>query len=111
LIAPEHAAGGSVERIRRQQPVQSLTAALELFQGDNGRFPTSQEGMQALLVRPQGLDNWSGPYLHGKDQLKDPWGNPYRYTVNGASVTVASLGADNKPGGEGADRDVSASVP
>jgi general secretion pathway protein G len=91
--------------------VQSLTAALELFQGDNGRFPTGQEGLQALLVRPQGLENWNGPYLHSKDQLKDPWGKPFRYTVAGPSVTVASLGADDKPGGEGADRDVSASVP
>jgi general secretion pathway protein G len=91
--------------------VQSLTAALELFQGDNGRFPTGQEGLQALLVRPPGLDNWNGPYLHSKDQLKDPWGHPYRYTVAGQSVTVVTLGADDKPGGEGADRDVSASVP
>src|SRR5580698_9337451 len=88
--------------------VQSLTAALELFQGDNGRFPTAQEGLQALLVRPVGLDNWSGPYLHAKDQLNDPWGHPFRYTVSGASVTVATLGADDKAGGEGADRDVSA---
>ncbi|HZZ88275.1 MAG TPA: type II secretion system major pseudopilin GspG [Caulobacteraceae bacterium] len=91
--------------------VQSLAAALELFQGDNGRFPTAQEGLPALLARPAGLDNWSGPYLHGKDQLKDPWGHPYRYTLAGPSVTVASLGADDKAGGEGADRDVSASVP
>jgi general secretion pathway protein G len=91
--------------------VQSLTAALELFQGDNGRFPTAQEGLTALLVRPNGLDNWNGPYLHAKDQLSDPWGHPYRYTVAGPSVTVATLGADDKEGGEGADRDVSASVP
>jgi general secretion pathway protein G len=91
--------------------VQSLAAALELFQGDNGRFPTAQEGLQALLTRPTGLDNWNGPYLHGKEQLKDPWGHPYRYAVAGQSVTVATLGADDKQGGEGADRDVSASVP
>jgi general secretion pathway protein G len=91
--------------------VQSLTAALELFQGDNGRFPTAQEGLTALLVRPAGLDNWNGPYLHSKDQLNDPWGHAYRYTVSGPSVTVATLGADDKEGGEGANRDVSASVP
>jgi general secretion pathway protein G len=91
--------------------VQSLTAALELFQGDNGRFPTAQEGMQALLVRPAGLDNWNGPYLHSKEQLNDPWGHPYRYTVAGPTVTVATLGADDKEGGDGANRDVLASVP
>ena len=91
--------------------VQSIAAALELFQGDNGRYPTPQEGLQALVARPATLENWNGPYLHSKDQLKDPWGNPYRYTVDGASITVASLGADNKPGGDGANRDVSATVP
>ena len=91
--------------------VQTLASSLELFQGDNGRFPTGQEGLQALLVRPAGLDNWNGPYLHSKDQLNDPWGHPYRYVVAGSSVTVSTLGADNKPGGDGADRDVSASVP
>ena len=91
--------------------VQSIAAALELFQGDNGRFPTAQEGLPALLTPPAGLDNWNGPYLHSKDQLNDPWGHPYRYTVNGSSITVTTLGADDKPGGEGADKDVSASVP
>ena len=91
--------------------VQSIAAALELFQGDNGRYPTQQEGLTALLVHPAGLENWNGPYLHSKDQLKDPWGNPYRYTVNGQAVSVGSLGADNKEGGEGANKDILVSVP
>jgi general secretion pathway protein G len=91
--------------------VQSIAAALELFQGDNGRFPTAQEGLQALLTRPEGLDNWNGPYLHSKDQLKDPWGHPYRYAVVGQTVTVSTLGADDKEGGDGANKDISASVP
>ena len=91
--------------------VQSIAAALELFQGDNGRYPTPQEGLPALLVRPGGLDNWNGPYLHSKDQLKDPWGRAYRYAVAGQSVTVGTLGADGKEGGEGADKDISVSVP
>ncbi|HEY1752018.1 MAG TPA: type II secretion system major pseudopilin GspG [Caulobacteraceae bacterium] len=91
--------------------VQTLASALELFQGDNGRFPSEQEGLAALLAHPAGLDNWNGPYIHSKDQLADPWGHPYRYTEGGASITVATLGADNKAGGEGADKDVSVSVP
>ncbi len=91
--------------------LQSIAAALELFQGDNGRYPTQQEGLTVLVVHPAGLENWNGPYLHSKDQLKDPWGNPYRYTVNGEALTVATLGADNKEGGEGADKDVVVSVP
>src|ERR1700761_2744801 len=91
--------------------VQSIAAALELFQGDNGRYPTAQEGLQALVAHPAGLENWNGPYLHSKDQLKDPWGHSYRYTVNGQTITVGTLGADNKEGGEGADKDILVSVP
>jgi general secretion pathway protein G len=91
--------------------MQSVAAALELFQGDNGRFPSPQEGLAALMVRPSGLENWNGPYLHSKDQLNDPWGHPFRYTVAQGGVSVATLGADNKEGGEGADRDITVSVP
>ena len=91
--------------------VQSIAAALELFQSDNGRYPTPQEGLQALVTHPEGLGNWNGPYLHSKDQLKDPWGHPYRYAVNGQTITVSTLGADNKEGGEGANKDISVSVP
>jgi general secretion pathway protein G len=91
--------------------LQSVAAALELFQGDNGRYPTAQEGLPALLTRPQGLENWNGPYLHSKDQLSDPWGHPYRYVVTQTGVSVATLGADNKEGGEGADRDITVGIP
>jgi general secretion pathway protein G len=91
--------------------VQSIAAALELFQGDNGRYPSPQEGLGALLTRPPELDNWNGPYLHSNAQLKDPWGHPYRYAVDGERVTVSTLGADDKQGGQGADADVSASIP
>ncbi|HWF77296.1 MAG TPA: type II secretion system major pseudopilin GspG [Caulobacteraceae bacterium] len=91
--------------------VQSIAAALELFQGDNGRYPTAQEGLQVLVARPASLENWNGPYLHSKDQLKDPWGRPYRYAVNGENVTVSTLGADNKEGGDGADKDIAVSIP
>jgi general secretion pathway protein G len=91
--------------------VQSLASALELFQGDNGRYPTDREGLPALLSRPDGLDNWNGPYLHAKEQLKDPWGRAYHYAVAGERVTVSTLGADDKEGGDGADKDIAASVP
>jgi general secretion pathway protein G len=86
---------------------QSLAAAVEVFGGDNGHLPTTSEGLGALLARPAGADNWNGPYIHSKDQLNDPWGRPYRYAVNGSGFTISTLGADNKPGGEGADRDIS----
>lgn len=91
--------------------VQSIASALELFQGDNGRYPTAQEGLGALVSQPSSLENWNGPYLHSKDQLKDPWGRPYRYAVNGQNVSVGTLGADNKEGGDGADKDITVSIP
>jgi general secretion pathway protein G len=91
--------------------LQNMSASLELFQGDNGRFPSPQEGLAALVVRPSGLENWNGPYLHNKDQLNDPWGHPYRYAVTASTVTVSTLGADNKVGGDGADRDIAVSIP
>jgi general secretion pathway protein G len=58
------------------------------------------------VVAPQGLDNWNGPYIHSKDQLKDPWGRPFIYKNTGSGFTITTLGADGKPGGEGADRDI-----
>jgi general secretion pathway protein G len=91
--------------------LQSIAAALELYQGDTGRYPTAQEGVQALLTQPEGVQNWTGPYLHGKDQLSDPWGHPYRYAVTATGVSVTTLGADNKDGGDGADKDITVSVP
>lgn len=86
---------------------QSLSAAVEVFSGDNGHPPTTEEGLQALMVRPASAENWNGPYIHSKDQLKDPWGHPYRYAANGSGFTISTLGADNKAGGDGADRDIS----
>ena len=86
---------------------QSLAAAVEVFSGDNGRLPTDEEGLQVLVVRPTSADNWNGPYIHSKAQLRDPWGHPYRYVASGSAFTISTLGADNKAGGDGADRDIS----
>jgi general secretion pathway protein G len=91
--------------------LQSVAAALELFQGDTGRYPTAQEGVQALMAAPEGAPNWTGPYMHGKDQLIDPWGHPFHYAVTTTGVTVSTLGADDKVGGDGADKDITVSVP
>lgn len=87
---------------------QTVAAAVEMFSGDNGRFPTAEEGLQALVTPPAGSPNWAGPYIRTAEQLKDPWGRPFIYTVNGSTFTISSLGADNKPGGTGGDRDVTA---
>ena len=98
--------GKAQSRAARLQ-AQSLAAAVELFSGDNGGFPTDEEGLQALIAQPAGVETWNGPYIHSKDQLKDPWGRPFHYAVTAGGFTISTLGADNKPGGDGADRDIS----
>jgi general secretion pathway protein G len=88
--------------------IATIMQSLKLYHLDNGRYPTNEQGLQALVSRPQSQPappNWK-PYL---DQLpKDPWGNPYQYLNPGVhgEVDVFSLGADGQPGGTGADLDV-----
>ena len=88
--------------------VNNLMQALKLYKLDNQRFPSSEQGLQALIARPTTApapSNWR-PYL---DKLPaDPWGNPYQYLSPGlhGQVDVLSLGADGQAGGEGRDADI-----
>ena len=88
--------------------IATIMQSLKLYHLDNGRYPTNEQGLQALVSRPQSQPappNWK-PYL---DKLpKDPWGNPYQYLNPGVhgEIDVFSLGADGQPGGTGADLDV-----
>lgn len=86
--------------------VEQLNSALELFLLDVGRYPSEAEGLDALVERPQGIERWNGPYLRKGDVPLDPWGNPYRYTIDDGSVRIYSFGADNAEGGDGENRDV-----
>jgi general secretion pathway protein G len=90
--------------------IASLMQALKLYKLDNQRYPTTDQGLQALMVKPTSgpaANGWkSGGYL---DKLpKDPWGTPYQYLSPGihGEVDVFSLGADTQPGGTGEDADV-----
>jgi general secretion pathway protein G len=87
--------------------IQDIAGKLEIFRLEVGRYPTSQEGLQALVKQPPGVDKWAGPYLKDTD-LKDPWGNEFKYNQpgNGKPYDIISLGADNQPGGEGENRDI-----
>jgi len=88
--------------------VGNLTQALKLYKLDNQRFPTAEQGLQALVVRPSAEpvpSNWKS-YL---DKLPaDPWGRPYQYLNPGlkGEVDVMSWGADGKSGGDGANADI-----
>ncbi len=63
--------------------VESLASALDLFQLQVGRYPTSQEGLAALKAKPPTADNWNGPYIKATTSLNDPWGHPYNYVSPG----------------------------
>ena len=88
--------------------VEEFGASLDLFKLETGRYPTSQEGLQALVQAPSGLNGWNGPYLKKKAVPKDPWGNEYHYVSPGQHGTydLSSLGADNREGGEGENKDL-----
>jgi general secretion pathway protein G len=84
--------------------------ALKLYRLDNQRYPTTEQGLHALIARPTNGPqpaNWkSGGYI---DRLnKDPWGNPYQYVSPGTrnEVDIFSFGADGQPGGTGNDADI-----
>ncbi len=88
--------------------ISTLMSALKLYKLDNQRYPTTDQGLNALVVKPtSGADGWkTGGYI---DKLpKDPWGNPYQYLAPGihGEIDVFSYGADGQPGGEGNDADI-----
>ena len=89
--------------------ISMMKTALAGYEVDCGHYPTTQEGLGALLQQPTGASNWSGPYLeHGS--LNDPWGNPFRYNIpgnDGQPFEIISFGADGRPGGSGDDADIS----
>lgn len=89
--------------------MSQISQALDLFKLEVGRYPTTQEGLQALVSSPTGVSNWNGPYWKKNALPKDPWGNDYRYNSPAASAPyeIVSLGADGKEGGEGVNRDIS----
>ena len=88
--------------------IANINQALKLYRLDNQRYPTSEQGLQALVAKPTTPpvpNNWK-PYL--EKLPNDPWGNPYQYLNPGVKgpIDIMSLGADGKPGGEGKDADI-----
>ncbi len=87
--------------------IESFRSALDLYRLDTGSYPTSQQGLQALVASP-GAPGWKGPYLQTKAVPLDPWGNAYVYRSPGAhgDYDIESLGSDKAPGGSGEAADV-----
>lgn len=98
--------GGAKSKTAAVQ-ISDLDKSLELFKLDVGRYPTTEEGLQALVQRPGSVNGWSGPYLKG-GVPSDPWGHPYKYANPGPNggIEVLSLGSDGAPGGEGEAADI-----
>ena len=86
--------------VAAKDDLAALEAALDIFEVDNGRYPTAEEGLKALIEAPADAKNWHGPYV--KKLPDDPWGHPYVYrypgTHNKHGFDLSSLGEDGKEG-------------
>lgn len=101
------------ERGKRQVAeiqMEQLQAGLDLFRLDMRRYPTTEEGLAALMERPGAAEGrWSGPYLDKASGLTDPWDAPYAYRSRApGAYELTSYGADGAPGGTGEDADIRA---
>lgn len=88
--------------------IEDLAATLDMYKLDVGRYPASEEGLNALIEAPESAKRWNGPYLQKTKIPLDPWQQDYHYVVPGehGKFDLYSLGADGKEGGEGEDQDV-----
>ena len=88
--------------------IGQIGQALDLYKLEIGRYPSSSEGLQALVTAPAGVANWNGPYWKKAQIPKDPWGNEYKYTSPGAkgAYDIVSYGSDGKEGGDGPAKDI-----
>ena len=89
--------------------LQSFSGALDLFYLDAGRYPSTSEGLAALVQRTAGVAAWNGPYLKGGSLPNDPWNHPYIYRAPGQRMPyeIISYGSDGQEGGSGIAADIS----
>ncbi|MCB1916463.1 MAG: type II secretion system major pseudopilin GspG [Rhodocyclaceae bacterium] len=107
-VAPKYFAQiGKSETNTARAQIEALEKALDMYRIDTGRYPSSEEGLLALMHAPADENRWSGPYLK-KDLPRDPWGRPYIYRQPGAKgeYDLYSLGKDGRPGGNAESADV-----
>ena len=101
---------GSATPTVAEQSIARLSGILDLSRVDVSPYPTTEQGLQALVAAPPGVAGWNGPYLKDDGGLRDPWGRPFAYTSpsrrTGHDFDITTLGADGKAGGEGEDADI-----
>src|SRR5438045_5704693 len=106
LVAPAalRQLGSAKEKIAHQS-IQRLAAVLDIYKLDVGTYPSTDQGLHALITRPSGLTRWNGPYLKGEKLPEDPWGRPYVYRSPsqrpGHEYDLLSLGPTGQAGGAG----------
>ncbi len=88
--------------------IEDLSASLDMYKLDVGKYPTSEQGLAALVAKPADSKRWNGPYLRKAKVPQDPWIQAYHYTSPGqhGRFDLYSFGADAKEGGEGEDQDI-----
>ncbi|ADE13629.1 general secretion pathway protein G [Nitrosococcus halophilus Nc 4] len=99
---------GSAKTDSARLQIEDLAATLDLYRLEVGRYPSTEEGLQALVEAPPGANRWNGPYLKKSQVPADPWGYDYHYRSPGehGAFDIYSLGADNAEGGEGENQDI-----
>lgn len=85
--------------------IADFERALEIYKIDVGRYPTTEQGLGALITKPDGVINWNGPYLKGQVP-NDPWGKPFVYANKNGVVEMVSYGSDGVAGGDGEATDL-----
>jgi general secretion pathway protein G len=106
LVAPAalRQLGSAKEKIAHQS-IERLAGVLDIYKLDVGVYPSTEQGLQALITRPSGITRWNGPYLKGEKLPEDPWGRPFVYRSPsqrpGHDYDLLSLGPTGQPGGSG----------
>ena len=107
-VAPRYftQVGKSEAKVARAQ-IDAFEKALDQYRADTSRYPSTEQGLAALVKKPSGEARWDGPYLKRAVPL-DPWGRPYQYRAPGehGDFDVFSLGRDGAPGGAGDSADI-----
>jgi general secretion pathway protein G len=104
LVAPAalRQLGSAKEKVAHQS-IERLSGVLDIYKLDVGTYPTTEQGLQALITKPAGVARWNGPYLKGEKLPEDPWGRPYVYRNPsqrpGREYDLLSLGPTGQPGG------------
>lgn len=109
LVAPRmFGQADKAKRTAARAQINSFMTALGSYKLDTGTFPTTEQGLMALRIKPENMTQWAGPYLP-QDPPMDPWAHPYLYKFpgdHGDEPDLISLGADGEPGGEGNNADI-----